>query len=116
VLHHQRSDRQDLDHLIAHEWLKARPITRWRFGGVSRAAADPLPQLDPICNQGDELTAEIMGLMVRGKDKCSGLGRPRKPSRFWNPGKRSVRRRPFLPEMQPEIKLPSRVQQAGCPQ
>lgn len=92
--------------------LKPRAITGGWFGGIARAAADTHPQLGQLCCQGGELAAEIIVLLLLGQDERSGLGRPRQPSRFSNPGRRCAHHRWSLLEMRPGIKLSSRVQQS----
>jgi hypothetical protein len=46
--------------------LKTWPIPGWRFGGVARAAADPLAQAGQFSGQGGELAAELLNLMLLG--------------------------------------------------
>lgn len=41
-------------------WLEPRPITGGRFGGVARAATDPLAQARQLGRQGGELVAELV--------------------------------------------------------
>jgi hypothetical protein len=67
-----------------------------------------------LCSQGGELAAEIIVLLLLGQDERSGLGRPRQPSRFSNPGRRCAHHRRSLPVMQPGIDQPSRGQQRRC--
>jgi hypothetical protein len=86
--------------------LEPGPIAGERLGGVARAAVDPLPQLGQIARQGGELAAALLDLLLLDQDELSGLGWPRQPIRFWNPGRRRVHPRRALPEMQPGIKLP----------
>jgi hypothetical protein len=83
------------------------------FGRVARAAADPLPQLSQLSGQGGELAAQLLDLLLLGQDELPGLGWPRQPIHFWNPGRRAAHHRRYLPEMQPGIRLPSRVQQGS---
>jgi hypothetical protein len=56
------------------------------------------------------LAAELLDLLLLGQDELSGLGWPQQPIRVWNPGRRRAPHRRSLPEMQPGIKLQSRVQ------
>ena len=46
--------------------LKARAITGGWFGGVARAAANPLPQAGQLGSQGGELAAELLDLLLLG--------------------------------------------------
>ena len=85
--------------------LKPGPIAGGRLGGVARAAADLLPQAGQFGSQGGEFAAELLDLLLLGQDELSGLGWPRQPIRFWNPGRRRAHHRRSLPEMQPGIKL-----------
>ena len=69
-------------------WLKPRTITgRW-LGGVTGAAADPLPQAGQFGGQGGELSAEMLVLLLLlmamleqlkksspNADRCGGPGR-----------------------------------------
>ena len=45
-------------------WLEPRPITGGRFGGVARAAADPLAQAGQFGGQGSELNTELLNLLL----------------------------------------------------
>ena len=98
--------------------LKPGPIAGGRFGGVARAAADPLPQAGQFGSQGGELAAELIvllpesqNLLLLNENQRSDAGWCCQPIRFWNPGRRAAHHRRSLPEMQPGIKLSSRVQQ-----
>jgi hypothetical protein len=104
--------------LVALGRLEARPITRWRLGGVARTAADLLAQLGQFARQRGELAAELvvllpesLNLLLLSKNQRSVAGWCCQPIRFWNPGRRRAHHRRILPEMQPRINLPSRVQQ-----
>ena len=99
--------------LAALGWLKARPITRWRFGGVTGTAADLLPEAGQFSCQGGELAAELLDLLLLGQDERSGLRWSQQPISAWNPGRRRAHHRRSLPEMQAGIKQPSRVQQGS---
>jgi hypothetical protein len=48
--------------------LKTRAISGGWFGGVARAAADPLPQAGQFAGQGGELAAELLDLLLLGQD------------------------------------------------
>jgi hypothetical protein len=67
--------------------LKPRAVAGGWFGGVARAAADPLPQAGQFSCQGGELAAELSVLLLLGQDEGSGLRWPQQPIRVWNPGR-----------------------------
>ena len=52
--------------LAARRRLKPRPIAGGRFGGVARAAANPLEQAGQFGSQGGELAAELLDLLLLG--------------------------------------------------
>ena len=59
-------------------WLKPRAITgRW-FGGVTGAAADPLPQAGQFGGQGGELYSELLVLLSENLDLLL-LGQNQRP-------------------------------------
>jgi len=98
--------------------LEPSAVTGGRFGGVAGAAADPLAQLGQLARQGGELAAELvvllpesLNLLLLSEDQRSDAGWCCQSIRFWNPGRRGSHHRRSLPEMQPGIKLQSRVQQ-----
>jgi hypothetical protein len=84
-----------------------------RLRGVARAATNPLAQARQLGRQGGELVAELVDLLLLEKYELSGLGWPRQPICFWNRGRRRADHRRSLPEIQPGIKLLSRVQGRG---
>jgi hypothetical protein len=99
--------------------LETRAIAGGRFGGVARAAADPLPQVRQLGGQGGELVAEFvvllpesLNLLLLSEDQRSDAGWCCQPISFWNPGRRATHHRRSLPVTKSEIKLPSRVQQS----
>ena len=81
--------------------LEPRAVTGGRLAGMTRAAADALAQLGQLARQGGELAAELLDLLRLDQDELSGLGWPRQPIRFWNPGRRRAHHRRSLPVMQP---------------
>jgi len=112
VLDHQRRDRRDLDHLMAQRiWILAVQQGAAVAAGIGVVfhhfihPADLLPQAGQFGSQGGEFAAELLDLLLLGQDELSGLGWPRQPIRFWNPGRRRAHHRRSLPEMQPGIKL-----------
>ena len=101
--------------------LKPEPIAGGRLGGVARAAADLLSQAGQFGGQGGQLNAELLDILLlllamldqlkkssTNADRCGG------PVRFLNPSWWRAHCMKSLPEMQPGIKLASRVQQAQC--
>ncbi len=101
--------------------LKPKPVTGGWFGGVARAPVDPLPQLGQLARQGGELNAELIvllpecrNLLLLSDDQRSDAGWSFQPVRIWNSSRECAHHRRSLPEMHPEIKLPSRVQQGRC--
>jgi hypothetical protein len=65
-----------------HRWLKPRTIAGGWFGGIARAAIDPLLQARQLCCYGGEQGAEICILLSQSQDKLSGIGRPRQQIRL----------------------------------
>ena len=90
-----------------------------RLGGVAGAAADLLPpQAGQLGSQGGELAAELivvfpkrLNFLLLSEDQRSEAVWSFHPIRFRNPGRRCAHHRRSQSEMQPVIKLPSRVQQ-----
>jgi len=58
------------------------PTPSQRFGGVARAAADPLPQARQLGRQGGELVAELVNLLLLSQNQLTGNSRSRRPVRF----------------------------------
>ena len=60
--------------------LKPRAIAGGWFGGVARAAADPLTQLGQFGRKGGELDAQLLDLLLLGQDQLSGTRPATTPS------------------------------------
>ena len=91
--------------------LKPMAIAGGWFGGVPRAAADPLPKAGQLGRQGSELGSELLHLLLLSQDEIFGIGWARQPGRLRNASRRSADLRQSLQEMQTGIRTPSRVQQ-----
>ena len=136
VLDHQRRERRNLIHPLDRQWLrsgfgvallaaalaatalaplrrlKPRPIAGGLFGGVTRAAADPLPQACQFGSQGGELVTEFVDLLMLSKNQLSGSTRPRRAAPFWNFGRWRAHHRNSLSEMQAGFRQLQSVQRS----
>ena len=63
-------------------WLKSRAIAGGRFGGIARAAADPLPQAGQFGSQSGELGTQLLDLLLLSQQQRTNSNWCRQPVRF----------------------------------